>query len=252
MHGFPEDPGRTDVAPDPAAGPPQTAAGAQSMPPFPAELTPEAPSMPPPAPSPPSVQSAAPVHGAAQGLASEMGQTSFPIVLRGYDRVAVEAYVARVVATIAELEAARSPEGAVKRALDQVGEETSGILQRAQETADEMTAKARTESEERVRNAEREADALVRDAEARARELDTDNDALWAQRRQLIEDMRGLAGELLRCADEAVERLPPPPGRARAIVAARTTPPPDVVTNGVVDQPTEAMSPLDLPDHGLH
>jgi hypothetical protein len=246
MHGFPEDPGRTEVAttPDPAAGPPQTAAGAQSMPPFPAELTPEAPSMPPPGPPGP------PVQVAAGSLASDMGQTSFPIVLRGYDRVAVEAYVSRVVATIAELEAARSPEGAVKRALDQVGEETSGILKHAQETADEMTAKARTESEERVRNAEREADAMVRDAEARARELDTDNDALWAQRRQLIEDMRGLAGELLRVADEAVERLPPPPGRARAIVAARTTPPPDGITNGVVDQPTQAMSPLDLPDHG--
>ena len=249
MHGFPEDPGRTDVAttPDPAAGPPQTAAGAQSMPPFPAELTPEAPSVPPPgSPAPPG-----PAVQAAPGtLASDMGQTSFPIVLRGYDRVAVEAYVTRVVATIAELEAARSPEGAVKRALDQVGEETSSILKRAQETAEEMTAKARTESEERVRNAERDADALVRDAEARARELDTDNDALWAQRRQLIEDMRGLAGELLRVADEAVERLPPPPGRARAIVAARTTPPPEHATNGVVDQPTEAMSPLDLPDHG--
>jgi cell division septum initiation protein DivIVA len=184
------------------------------------------------------------------GAASELGQTSFPIVLRGYDRAAVESYVARVVAIVAELEAARSPEVAVSRALDQVGEETSSILHRAQETADEMTAKARTESETRVHNAEREAEALVRDAEARASELDADNDALWAQRRQLIEDLRGLASELLRVSDEAVERLPPPPGRARAIVAARTSVP-DNGSNGIVDQPTQAMSPLELPDGGV-
>jgi vacuolar-type H+-ATPase subunit H len=240
MQGFPDGPGQTEVAgPDPAAGPPQTAAASDSShsPPYP-ELMAQGPSAPPPMPAEPQ---------GPGGAASELGQTSFPIVLRGYDRMAVEGYVARVVATVAELEAARSPEGAVSRALDQVGEETSSILKRAQETADEMIAKARAESEERVRNAERETEAMVRDAETRARELDTDNDALWAQRRQLIEDLRGLASELLRVSDEAVERLPPPPGRARAIVAARTGVP-DAGRNGVVEQPTQAMSPLELPD----
>jgi vacuolar-type H+-ATPase subunit H len=235
MQGFPDDPGQTEVAgPDPAAGPPQTAAASDPshLPPYP-ELMSQGPSAPPP----------------MSPAAAELGQTSFPIVLRGYERTAVEGYVARAVAVVAELESARSPEGAVSRALDQVGEETSSILKRAQETADEMTAKARAESEERVRNAEREAEALVRDAETRAAELDADNDALWAQRRQLIEDLRGLASELLRVSDEAVERLPPPAGRARAIVAARTSFP-DNGRNGLVDQPTEAMSPLELPDAG--
>lgn len=242
MQGFPDDPGHTEVAgPDPAAGPPQTAAASDPshLPPYP-ELMSQGPSAPPPMPVAPAGPPSA---------AAELGQTSFPIVLRGYERTAVEGYVARAVAVVAELEAARSPEGAVSRALDQVGEETSSILKRAQGTADEMTAKARTESEERVRNAEREAEALVRDAETRAAELDTDNDALWAQRRQLIEDLRGLASELLRVSDEAVERLPPPAGRARAIVAARTSFP-DNGRNGPVDQPTEAMSPLELPDAG--
>ena len=58
----------------------------------------------------------------------------FPVVLRGYDRVAVDAYVKKTSQLVAELQATRSPEAAVRRALERVGEQISGILQRAHDT----------------------------------------------------------------------------------------------------------------------
>ncbi len=67
----------------------------------------------------------------------------FPVALRGYDRIAVDAYVARTSQLIAELHATASPEGAIRRALERVGEEVSGVLQQAHRTADEVTSQSR-------------------------------------------------------------------------------------------------------------
>src|SRR3712207_3107843 len=80
---------------------------------------------------------------------------SFPIALRGYDREAVERYVADVAQLVAELEATQSREGVVQRALDEIGEQTSGILQRAHETAEEIIARSRSQAEGRMQRAER-------------------------------------------------------------------------------------------------
>ena len=67
----------------------------------------------------------------------------FPVALRGYDRVAVDAYVKQTSQLVAELQATRSPEAAVRKALERVGEQISGILQRAHDTAEEITAQSR-------------------------------------------------------------------------------------------------------------
>src|SRR5512135_3730472 len=75
---------------------------------------------------------------------------AFPIVLRGYDRQTVDDYVAQLVRRIADLEAERSPQAAVRRALDRVGEETAGILRRAHEAADELTARTRAQADARL------------------------------------------------------------------------------------------------------
>jgi DivIVA domain-containing protein len=219
------------------------------------EPTQPSPEAPPPASAAARAASAAPPPS-TNGVASQLGNVSFPVALRGYDREAVEAYVGRVVHAVSDLESKRSPEAAVRRALDRVGEETSGILQRAHEAAEEITTRSRAQADERRKAADRQSQELVQDAEARARQLDADNDALWAQRRQLIEDIRGVAAELLRVADEAIERLPPPGGRARAVApesAGREPPAADLEMpheNGSVDQATQPMSPLDLPDGG--
>jgi cell division initiation protein len=137
---------------------------------------------------------------------SEVRQPSFPVALRGYEREAVDAYVERVGCLVAELEASRSPDAAVRRALDQVGDETSGILQRAQETASEITARSRAQADDRVREAERETRAITADAEERVRELETDFGRIWDERERLLDGVRELAERLLATADDAQER----------------------------------------------
>src|SRR2546423_410021 len=80
----------------------------------------------------------------------DVADVDFPIALRGYDRLAVDAYVKRTSQLVAELQATRSPESIVRRALGRVGEEISGILQRAHETAEQLTAQSRIEAENRL------------------------------------------------------------------------------------------------------
>ena len=136
---------------------------------------------------------------------------SFPIVMRGYDRSAVDAYVTRVNRIIAELQVSRSPQSAIRHALDQVSEETRGILERAHETADDIAARSRAQAADRLERAESEARALMRDAEARVRELESDADLVDRERTRLIEDVRVVAEELQRVADDAAGRMPPEP-----------------------------------------
>jgi DivIVA protein len=132
----------------------------------------------------------------------------FPSALRGYDRIAVDAYVQKTTQLVAELQATRSPEAAVRRALERVGEEVSGILQRAHETAAQITAQSRSEAEDRLETARGEADQIIARAEARVRELDAETDRIWAERHRIVEDTRGLARELLALTETADERFP--------------------------------------------
>src|SRR5438105_3358501 len=133
----------------------------------------------------------------------------FPVVLRGYDRIAVDAYVQRTTQLVAELQTTRSPEAAVRRALERVGEEVSGILQRAHDTADKITAQSRSEAEDREQRARQEAAQMIEVAAQRLRELDADTDRIWAERHRIVEDTRELARELLTITASAAERFPP-------------------------------------------
>src|ERR1700758_953806 len=90
-----------------------------------------------------------------------VADVEFPLVLRGYDRLAVDAYVKRTSQLVAELQSTRSPEAAVRRALERVGEEVSGILQRAHEAAAQITAQSRSEAEDRLEAARQEAAQIV-------------------------------------------------------------------------------------------
>src|SRR5919197_6098077 len=83
---------------------------------------PTQPEAPPPASAAARAASAAPPRGSNGGVASQLGNVSFPVALRGYDREAVEAYVGRVVQAVSDLESKRPPEAAVRRAPDRVGE----------------------------------------------------------------------------------------------------------------------------------
>jgi DivIVA domain-containing protein len=143
-----------------------------------------------------------------EGEPPDANAVTFPTSFRGYDQGAVDAYVRQVARTIDQLEAMRTPQEAVRRALDRVGEQTSAILREAEETAERMTAKSRTEADDRVQRAEREADAITSQARSRLRELDVDIDRIWLERQRLIEDTRKLADTLLEIADDAEERFP--------------------------------------------
>ena len=136
-------------------------------------------------------------------------EPEFPVALRGYDREVVDAYVSLVQRVISGFEANRSPKAAIRSALDQVGEETSGILERAHETADGITARSRAQASERVEAAEEEAREIVAAAETRLRMLDTDADEIWRERKRLIDDVQRVADELAELADAAARRFPP-------------------------------------------
>jgi DivIVA domain-containing protein len=182
---------------------------------------------------------------------AEVRSITFPVAVRGYDRLAVDAYITRVNRVIAELEATQSPQSAVQRALERTEEQRSGILDQARETAEEiteaaqheaeeMTAKARAEAvdivvsasdeadrtkaeadeysakaitegerilansrtvaADRIRRAEEEIASLRKEAEAWMRALRIDTNAIWGERRDLLDDLRGIAARLQEAA----------------------------------------------------
>jgi hypothetical protein len=115
-----------------------------------------------------------------------------------------------MVALVTDLESRQTREGVVQRALDEIGEETAGILQRAHETADEIAARSRAQAEGRIQRAEREADIVRREADKYAEQVVVDTRRLWEERQRLIEDVRTLADEVLATADDAMERVKMP------------------------------------------
>jgi DivIVA domain-containing protein len=133
----------------------------------------------------------------------------FPTAMRGYERAAVDDYMQQMAQLVAELQATRSPEAAVRRALERVGEQISGILQRAHETAEQITAQSRSEAEERLEQARAEAAQIAGAAEQRVKDLDGDTDRIWLERQRIVSDAEDLAGQLVALAKSAVDRFPP-------------------------------------------
>ncbi len=180
----------------------------------------------------------------AESRLPEVQAPVFPVTLRGYDRSTVDAYVVDVERLIEELETTRSPTRAVERALDRVGEQTSGILQRARETAEDITTKSRTQSDDRLQTAEREARAMRQQAEARVRELDEDTERLWEERNRLLEDITRLSTQLGGVVEAANRRYPlvdAPPGSASAEAGEDET----VVGAGPVEEALEGPDDRD-------
>jgi DivIVA domain-containing protein len=138
----------------------------------------------------------------------EIVNADFPTALRGYDRMAVDDFVRQTRQLVAELQATRSPEAAVRRALERVGEQIGGILKRAHETAEQITAQSRSEAEDRLQQARLEARQLIDSAEQRVRDLDADTDRIWLERQRIVADAEDLAAQLHAVARTAAERFP--------------------------------------------
>lgn len=146
----------------------------------------------------------------------QLREVSFPLAVRGYERGAVDDFVNAVRAIVAELEAGQTREGVVQKALDDVGVETAGILQRAHEAADELTRRSRSDADARLQRAENEAEELRREADEYSEQVVVDTRLLWEDRQRLIEDIRRLADEVLATADDAMERVKMPEPLAAA------------------------------------
>jgi DivIVA domain-containing protein len=194
--------------------------------------------------------------GAKTELRPARGRTFLPEVTgvdfsssrRGYDRDEVDQYVERVSRIVVELEAMRSPDAVIERALADVGEETSAILRRARKAAEEIIADAQAHARDRTAAAEAqarelredadrystrvraEAEKVLDDARAQAEEtqaqaasdahrvrgeadryreqVSSHIDQLARERHRLIEDLRKLADQFHRTADRALEQIP--------------------------------------------
>jgi cell division initiation protein len=146
----------------------------------------------------------------ARNRADDIANRTFPVVMRGYDRTAVDAFVNEVIAIVGELEGRQSQESVVQKAIEEVGEETASILQRAHETADEIAARSRAQAEGRIQRAEREAELLRQEADAYSEKIVVDTRLLWEERQRLIEDIRQLADDVLNTAEVAQERVSVP------------------------------------------
>lgn len=131
---------------------------------------------------------------------AEIRNVSFPAAMRGYDRGAVDAYVRRVNRVIAELEVTRSPQAAVRHAVERVSEQTKAILDEARESAEQLTATGRAEGDEILAAAKAEAAELVVNAGA-------ESDRVRIEAEQLLADARAEAEKIVAAANaEAAER----------------------------------------------
>jgi len=159
----------------------------------------------------------------------EPSRRRFPTSLHGYDRDAVEDYIDGLEHEIgqmaAKLSAQRSPTSAVQAEIDRVGEETSAILRVAHEQAAEITRRARVEAERCVSDAAANAVSMTEDAKRKLRQLDSETDAVWAERMRLIEDVRNVATSLFSLAEDASDRFPEDGDKESATVAASAVQP---------------------------
>ena len=129
-------------------------------------------------------KSAAPEHEGAPYKAhvpAEIRTVTFPVGVRGYEKKAVEAYVRKVNRVIAELEVTRSPQAAVRNAVERVEEQTRSVLEEARNSAEKITATAQAEADEIVAQAKAKAADLVVAASTESDRIRAESDERIAQ-----------------------------------------------------------------------
>jgi len=136
----------------------------------------------------------------------------FKLAKRGYDAAEVDAYVAALWQQIEELRAAASsPQGAVRQALDRLGDEVAGVLEQAHERAAEIAAQSKREAEHRLQLAHRAAAEITGNAEAHRERIEVESEHLWAEHDRIVGEARELARRLLELADAAAAAGHPEP-----------------------------------------
>jgi DivIVA domain-containing protein len=120
-------------------------------------------------------------HPKQKQVPAEIRNVTFPVGVRGYDRKAVEAYVKRVNRVIAELEVTRSPQAAVKHAVERVEEQTRSVLEEARNSAEKITTTAQSEADEIIAQAKAKAADLVVAASTESDRLRAESEERVAQ-----------------------------------------------------------------------
>jgi DivIVA domain-containing protein len=137
-------------------------------------------------------------HPKQSEVPASIRNVSFPVGVRGYERKAVEAYVRAVNRVIAELEVTRSPQAAVRHAVERVGEQTKAILDEARGSAEKITATAQAEADEIVGKAKAKAADLVVGA-------DTEADRIRAESEKAIASAKAEAEKIVAQAKANAE-----------------------------------------------
>lgn len=192
----------------------------------------------------------------------------FTIVMRGYERHEVDAYLRDVVAEAARLrERVDALEGEVAGArraggaqaspeegFRHLGEETTRILVAAESAAREMREKAEREADatvaaadraarERVEDASAHADRIVAEAEARQRDVEAEIQRLENVRATLVDNLRGAISTTERAIGLAPSR--DAAEAAAATTAASTTSPVPTESSVAADEPKVDPAPGD-------
>ena len=131
--------------------------------------------------------------------------------------------------------------------------EAEDTLARTRAEGEETLTRSRAEAEERLQRSDKEFAVLQELAEARLHELHADTDAVWAQRRELLDDMGVLAARLEEAAHEAAARFTSQETTqlAEEVMPEPAAAGPEATGVAVSDEPTGAI-PAVVPDHGGH
>lgn len=86
--------------------------------------------------------------------------------------------------------------------------EAAEILSEARAEAESIVSGAHSAAAERLRRLEAELAALQAEAEGRMREIQSDTEAVWDERSDFLDDIRGMAAGLADFADAAAVRFP--------------------------------------------
>ena len=86
--------------------------------------------------------------------------------------------------------------------------EADGILAEANAQAQDSLARSRAEADERLQLSQAELATLRDQAELRMREIQADTEAMWKERGELLDDIRGMASSLVDSAAAAAARFP--------------------------------------------
>jgi cell division septum initiation protein DivIVA len=144
-----------------------------------------------------------------QSRSTQSYASPFRLVWRGYERAAVDQYVAELERDLSAYQAqSRSPRS-VTEEIERIGDETTAILQVAHEQAEAVTRRAQTEADRCVAEARSQASAITEDAKLQLQSLDSETDSIWRERGRLIADVNKLADSLSSLARDAADRFPP-------------------------------------------